>query len=520
MNKQYIYFKLLLMFVASFVTSCSDFLDRFPLDAPSMETFWVTPDQAEMWVNNLYTGLDGMEEAKYEPFSDNAFGRDSHGANNIAKGTFETNDLRVSEQWNYRYIRLCLEFFENVDRIPNMPPELLDKLSGQVHFLLAYRYYKLITFYRDVPLVTRSLTVKESDVPVTPKTEVLEYLLGQLEAAIVTLPVNWPASENGRITKGAALVLKTRILLYNERWAEAAEAAKAVMDLGIYELHPDFSELFSATYNNRTKEVILAKQYAEIVNTHNINLWYGPRTLNGHALIQPTAQLQEAFEMIDGLSIQESPLYDERYPFDNRDPRYYATLLYHGRELNGTVLDMSGSEYGFSFTFLYFRKYINDFKNGFRPAHVNWTIFRYADVLLMYAEARNEAVGPDNSVYDVLDLIRLRAGMPKVDRVRYAGKEALRNLIRNERRVELAGEGLRYFDIIRWKIAQQVLNINMMSMDLEKWANGPQDANGNPILKAKVTEVRTFNPSKHYVWPIPQDAIDRSKVLEQHPEWR
>lgn len=520
MRTQFISYKLPLICLVFFASSCSDFLERYPLDAPSMETFWMTPDQAEMWVNNLYTGLDGMEDAKYEPFSDNAFGRDSHGANNIAKGTFETNDLRVREGWDYRHIRLCLEYFENVDRIPNMPQELLDKLSGQVHFLLAYRYYKLITFYRDVPLVTRSLSVDESDVPVSPKAEVLAYLLNELDAAISLLPVDWPASENGRITKGAALALKARVLLYNEQWTEAAEAAKEVMDSGVYGLHSNFGELFSATFNNRTNEVILAKQYAEVVNTHNMNLWYGPRTLNGHALIQPTAQLQEAFEMIDGLSIDESPLYDEHHPFDNRDPRYYATFLYHGRELNGAVLDMTGSEYGFSFTFLYFNKYINDFANGFRPSHVNWTVFRYADVLLMYAEAKNEAFGPDNSVYDALDLLRLRAGMPKVDRIRYASKESLRDFIRNERRVELAGEGLRYFDIIRWKTAEHVLNLTVMSMDLEKWDDGPLDADGNPVLTPKVTEVRTFNPSKHYVWPIPQEAIDRSKVLKQHAEWQ
>ena len=110
--------------------------------------------------------------------------------------------------------------------------------------------------------------------------------------------------------------------------------------------------------------------------------------------------------------------------------------------------------------------------------------------------------------------------MPAVDRVRYASQSALREFIRNERRVELAGEGLRYFDIIRWRIAQNTLNINLRSMNLTQWADGPKNAAGQPILTSRAVQVRVFNPARHYVWPIPQTAIDRSTLLEQHAEWK
>src|SRR5690606_25924279 len=110
--------------------------------------------------------------------------------------------------------------------------------------------------------------------------------------------------------------------------------------------------------------------------------------------------------------------------------------------------------------------------------------------------------------------------MPPVDRARYSTQETLREFIRNERRVELAGEGLRYFDIIRWRIAEEVLNKDIKSMDLDNWVDLPVDGSGNSLLPVKSVQSRVFDPSKHYVWPIPQDAIDRSENLEQHSEWK
>lgn len=508
------------LLVMTTLGSCRKFLDKEPLDAPSMGTFWANAEQATLWVNNLYNALGTVEESIYEAYSDNAFGRAGAGANNIANGLYETIDARVAAEWSYRYIRLCLEFFENVDRVPNLSPALKNELMGQTRFILAYRYYKMVTFFRDVPLVTQSLPVENSDMAKSTKEEVLTYILDQLNTAINELPLTWPAAGNGRATKGAAMALKARVLLYNNRWDEAAATSKAIRDLNLYALHPNFDQLFLSTYNNATKEIILARQYAAVANTHDINLRYAPVHLNGQALILPTAELEAAFQMRDGLSKTESPLFTPTNPYADRDPRYYHTFLWHGVNLNGSVVNMTGPEYNFAFTYLYFKKYIAEFKDRFRPSHVNWSLFRYADVLLMYAEATNEATGPADDVYAAIDSIRLRAGMPVIDRVRYASKESLRDFIRNERRVELAGEGLRYFDIIRWRIAETVLNQTIRSTNIEQWTGNPRDANNNPILKMRQVQVRTFNPAKHYVWPIPQTAIDRSKLLVQHTEWQ
>lgn len=514
------YFQYLLPFVL--LMACeSEFLDRAPLDTPTMGTFWQTPEQAEMWVNNLYNGLGQVEnDTQFEAFSDNAFGRAGTHANSIANGLFDTNDPKVRYWWNYRYVRLCQEFFEYVERVPDMPESKLKELSAQVRFILAYQYYMLTTLYGDVPLVTNPLRFDESDIPKNTKEQVLDYLFDQLNLAITDLPVSWPASQNGRITKGAALALKTRVLLYNERWSEAAAAAKEVMDLNVYELHPNFGELFLASFNNQTKEVILARQYAENIKTHKIVRDFAPVYLGGFALCLPTDELQASFQMSDGSKFDYNNPEHAARPYDNRDPRFYDTFIYHGRDYNGVTLDLTGSEYNFAFTYLYFLKYVADLKNRFWPSHANWILFRYADILLMYAEATNEASGPDASVYDALDLIRERAGMPLVERNLYSDKASLREFIRNERRVELAGEALRYFDIIRWRIAEVVLNKSIKSMNLENWVDRPLDANGNNRLIIKPVQTRLFDPSKHYVWPIPQDAIDRATNLEQHSAWK
>ncbi|MBN8877581.1 MAG: RagB/SusD family nutrient uptake outer membrane protein [Sphingobacteriales bacterium] len=520
MKKLPIYWIAVLMIAFSSL-SCKKFLDKTPLDAASSETFWATPDQAKMWVNNLYNALGGVEESIYEAFSDNAYGRAGNGANNIANGAYETIDSRVATEWNYRYIRLCLEFFQNIDRVPNLAQADKDQLSGQVRFILAYRYYKMMTFFRDIPLVTSPLPVEDADMEKSSKAKVLAYVLDQLDQAIAELPNTWAAAaDNGRANKGAALALKARVLLYNDKWAEAATTAKQIMDMNIYQLHPKFNELFISSFNNKTKEVILAKQYADVANTHDIYLRYGPVQMNGQSLILPTAELEAAFEQEDGLPKDESPLYDPTHPYDHKDPRYYVTFLYHGQNLNGQVLDLAGAENKFAFTYLYYRKYIAEFKDRIRTAFVNWILFRYAEVLLTYAEAKNEASGPDASIYDALDLIRIRAGMPVVDRVKYSSQETLREFIRNERRVELAGEGLRYFDIIRWRIAEDVLNKNIQSQDIEQWVGNPKDGNGQPILKVRQVQVRVFNPARNYVWPVPQTAIDRSRLLVQHDEWK
>lgn len=501
--------KLFLYIILFTLISCDDnFLERYPLSQSSSETFWTSDENAEMWVNYIYNGLPNAGSIDRETWSDNAIYRPSP-TGVIANGTHEPTSTIVSGEWDYTTIRRCLEFLENIEQVPNITQSRKDGLTGQVRFILSYKYFELITLFRDVPLVTKPLTVLESDIPKSPKAEVLSYILEQLNYSIDELPTTWPSGETGRITKGAALALKARVLLYNEKWAEAASAAKQVMDLNIYKLHPNFGELFVRAFNNKTEEVILAYQYAETVKEHDMIRRLDIILNGGFSLILPLGDLINSFECNDGLSISESQVFDSANPFSNRDPRFYETFILPYQTFADFYYDpLQGQNMVASVTYLHFRKYINDKVKGETHTHVNWILFRYAEVLLTYAEAKNEVSGPDNSIYDALDLIRLRAEMPAVDREKYNTKEKLRNLIRNERRVELAAEGLRYFDIIRWKIAENELNKIVTSAEIPG------------VLPLREVETRVFDPNKHYVWPIPQSALDKAKKLEQHPEWK
>lgn len=501
--------KIYLLGIGLSLMSCSDFLETPPLANPSDATFWTSYDRAEMWVNNAYKDLPGWQDYSFEPMSDNSAGPGRGNCNLVANGTFESTTNIVSYKWGYTYIRHCLELLNKLEIIPNLTAEEKNNLAGQARFIIAMRYFEMITLYRDVPLVTSVLSMDESDIEKSPKEEVLKYLLEQLNLAIDELPVSWPASDAGRATKGAALALKARVLLYNERWSEAAEAAKGVMDLNAYELHPNYDELFLTAFNNQTKEVILARQYAENLETHTMCFAHGFYTIGGSSLSMPLPDLVNSYECSDGLPITESSLFDPQNPWENRDPRFKMNFIVPFETFAGVTYDPINNQHDglAAKTYVYFRKYIGDMYTQQRSMWVNWIIFRYADVLLMYAEAKNEASGPDASIYDALDLVRKRAGMPVVDRNRYNTQDKLREFIRNERRVELAGEGLRYYDILRWRIAEKVLNKEIVSYEIPG------------VLPLKIIETRVFNPNKHYVWPLPQSAIDKAKNLVQHSEW-
>jgi hypothetical protein len=489
------------------ISSCNEtFLDTIPLNAPSDATYWTSESNATMWINYAYRSLPSANDYQFDSMSDDCFGA----GDLVAQGLQFPNSSIISTKWDYTTIRHCFELLENVSKIPNLTDEAKKKLTGQARFILSFKYFEMITLYRDIPFFDKLLPLAESDLPKTQKSVVLDYVITQLDLAISELPLTWPGAESGRATKGAALTLKARVLLYNNKWSEAAVAAKQVMDLGVYALHPNYSELFLTSFNNKTKEVILAHQYAKDLYTHTLCFSYGFYTIGGTSSSLPLPDLVNSYECKDGLPIGESPLYNPASPWDNRDPRFHMNFLLPFESLGGQKYDPvnNKNDKNAAKTYVYFKKYISDMYTQQRTLWVNWNIFRYAEVLLIYAEAKNEATGPDLSIYDAIDQIRLRAGMPKMDRAKYNTKEKLQLAIRNERRVELAGEGLRYFDILRWKIAENVLNKQVVSFVIPG------------VLPLQIINTRVFDPQKHYVWPIPQSAIDNAKNLEQHTEWK
>jgi hypothetical protein len=371
----------------------------------------------------------------------------------------------------------------------------------------------LENYYGGVPLILDAPNLAtQADLPRTPREEVVAQILKDLDSAALVLPLKYSKGDVGRATKGAALALKARVLLYEasplfnssndpNKWKAAADAAKAVIDLpGTgYGLFIDYRALF-LPQNENNKEVIFDVQY--IFPGLGTSFDLIGKQYNTNA---PLLDLAQAYDMFTGLPITNpGSLYDPTNPYANRDPRLYGTIFFPG----DVLMEVPVTNDRFAVTGFGMKKYTiydrgpaptgqTDLKSG--QSETNFIVLRYADILLMYAEALNEASGPSTEVYSALNEVRQRptVNMPEID-PGYTQAE-LRGIIHHERRIELAGEGLYYNDIRRWKTAETVLNAPIKTYD------------GSQI------EVRTFDPTRDYFWPIPLTETDLNPALEQNP---
>jgi hypothetical protein len=407
--------------------------------------------------------------------------------------------------------------------------------------VLAYRYFIMATLFGDVPLVTQLYTdPATSNIPVTPHAVVIDSVIQWLNKAVAVLPLSYSGADVGRATKGAALALEARVYLYQGQWAQAAAAAQAVMSLNVYNLYPDYYGFFQKD-GNYSSEDIQSYGYTLGSGTQNsLRAILGSQNLmNGRNILDPTSELVNDYESKNGYyPYTNDPAYSPTHQFDNRDPRLTATVLYpgvifpypqfsynnqydpfnsSGDRMGGDLGSMSG------FSWCKNVDHYDYLRNGVN----NWKSFRYGEVLLNYAEAQNEVSGPSASVLAALDSIRARAHMPSTAQTFAVNnwtmnQSSLRTFIRHERRIELAGEGLRYFDILRWKIGEQVLNGPIYTVDASAGIAAIDTAGGKRNVWPKtLIETRYFNNPKFYVWPIPQSAIDQSNgVLGQNPLWK
>ncbi|MDE6546159.1 MAG: RagB/SusD family nutrient uptake outer membrane protein, partial [Paramuribaculum sp.] len=259
----------------------------------------------------------------------------------------------------------------------------------------------------------------------------------------------------------------------------------------------------------------------------------------GWSSIVPSKNLVDAFEMKNGLTRDEAGSgYDPVHPFANRDPRLAMTLLYPGKDWEGGIFNtldrtLNGANNpnhpltadNASKTCLTWAKYLgtsSDYYGDMWDANVGTIIFRYAEVLLSYAEAVNELTGPSEEVYNAVDRVRLRAGMPPVDRNKYAARDALRQLIRRERSVEFAGEGLRRFDILRWTDESgRMVAETVMNGPFERFVGTVDYNEADPEKRAVISgteliENRTFSPYQKYL-PIMQSHLEKNPNLTQNP---
>jgi hypothetical protein len=523
---------------------CSkDFLDRIPANKTAEEEFWRTENDVKLAANAIYNKLsDGMYTDGASDLVHAQYPWES-ASTVISSGSVATD---LDAGWDYLPIRSCNYFLENVDKA-NMDTQLKERYKAEVRFIRAYLYIPMVEKFGDIPLVTKVLTREESNVPRNSKSEVLEFLFNELQDISTKLPVSYD-SDKGRITKGAALALKARLYLFENNWEKAASTAKEVMGLGYslfkvgsesevdkkdnYSQFVDFDnaadenkfrlglrsyETLFEVENEGNSEVILDRQYIRVTQSQSNNTLLMEGGVGGWSSLTPTQNLVDlyaSYKTGQPTAKVDPKVRAENYAkankadfvkeFKNRDPRFYASILFETAPWNALTADggytftwQSGKS-NMSQTGYNFRKLVDPTSNKEQiDSYANIILLRYAEILLTYAEARNEVSGPEASVYDALDAIRVRAGMPKVDRTAYASQAQLREFIRNERAIELILEGTRYYDIRRWKTAPIVMK------NIYNVTNG-------------LAQERVWN-DKLYLMPVPQSQIDLSYgILSQN----
>lgn len=535
--------------------SCDDeFLDRHPLDQVSDVSFWKTEEQLKVAVNACYAHVKAKNTVDMENLGDNTIWPSVTDYQRIGTGNFGDDIAGVNSEWTNQYdgIRRCNHFLENYQHA-TINEDLRNRYAAEVRFIRAYLYSYLTFFFGDVQFITKTLSVDDPMVYGTRESKkiVVDWMLQELEEAATYLPATYAAADIGRITKGAALALKARVALYNGEYAIAEKAAKAVMDLGVHSLYntgnpaTTYWELFSykgrASRNNLNKESILIRPHLLDFSVHNLSreIQVPDQAIRWN----PTRSLADAYLCKDGLPIDKSPLYagkPQNYNdiFANRDPRMTQTILAPGSpwkglddgDANNTPNDIynlpkfkSDKKGAVTITGYYFTKYCEPSTVGLVSKDENDIILiRYAEVLLTYAEALLEQGRLTQAEVDAtINLLRRRVGMPDmvIANLQAAGLD-LREELRRERRVELALEGHRYFDIIRWGkgdiLAQDVLGM--------KRSFAPNQADvSNLSVNAEgyilVNTGRTFTSPKNYLWPVPFVQRERNPNLGRNPGW-
>ena len=526
---------------------------------------WANPDYARNFLNNVYSVLTDRynltDGAILASGSDEAVNSNLNSTiNTYNNGTWSpvrTFDDVYSDM--YVGIRKANMFLEKVDGSAIIPiDELLPanvpanqtyeaqvaRLKGQALFLRAFFEFELLKRYGSFPIVTRTLAVDDNlDLPRNTFDQCVKQISDDCEEAISKLPLSpteWRTTDRGRATQTAAMALKARLLLYaaspqynpsNDltKWQLAADAAKRVMDTGKHSIYTSYPNIWLWNVGAFNAETIFATSTLNTVTIETNNAPISYDAANGRT--NPTQDLVDAFEMRTGRAITDAASgYVASAPYTNRDPRLNFAIMYNGSTFKGKTVDTYvGGKDGLNLnvnatkTGYYMRKYLSESAswagtttNIRRP----WIFFRYAEILLNYAEALNEAqgVGAMPQVLSSINLIRARSGvaMPALQTTNSAGngyvaptQVELRKRIRNERRVELCFEEHRFFDVRRWKEGESTFNKAVSGMRIIQ--TGTNTFTYTPF----VVENRVFT-AKNYLYPIAQNELNRAPALGQN----
>ena len=584
-----------------FMLSACVNLDLNPLSEGSSENWYSSKAEIEMSLNDFY-------RTDFFPIYDMTWSDDVTARNTtsgVQNGTLTSENGTIASRWQnyYKGIARALRIINKMDKARELgvSEAEVSQYEGEAYFYMGYAYGMLAFHWGDAILDKTGMTLEEAYNAVrSPKAEVLAYSYECLDKAADRLPTTYGKVQ--RATKGAALAFKARIALYNGDYAVAAAAAKKCMDLGVYKLHSNYQDLFTANWSDEwifffRGDVTLKKYYFAANDIKNCisrlsGGWGGQKA--------PSYELICAYPCIDGKPIDESPMYNPKDIFENRDPRMAMTIVpfasaYTKSVLDGTynprdyawlgfeyspdptrisVMRMSdGAQVGnndskaraehASYDGFLFKKYIDDswMQNGYNGAPTTYPMLRYGDVLLMYAEAMIEQNQCTQDVLDqTINKLRERAynGTGLVYPAATVGsQQEMRTMLRTERFIEMAWEGHRYCDLIRWRIAGKVYNRPVYFLKrawsgstswngdestvsaeykelIQNWRDGNYPLGGVPEIDEDgiadlkymvdkgyivVAAERKFDESRDYLWPVPAADILINPGLTQNPNW-
>ncbi len=494
--------------------------------------YWNNSNDALQAVNGVYQALRGLQLYAgslndgngdaiplFDNFGDNCYnGYKYEGPGNFMEGTANASTAMFKNLWAQSYAGIyrannCILNISKMDTT-KITDSLKQQYIGQCYFLRGLLYMNLAIYYQDVPLVTSVQTLTQAYIPKSPFADIAKQIISDLNAAANVLPISYPAAQYGYATKGAALGLLCRFYLYTKDYQNAYNATTPLLSMG-YSLFSNYSTLFSI-YNETAPEVIFSVRFVNntIESAAGGEFFAATYTNTPKINQQPLPNLVKDYCFVDGTPFStSSPLYNASNPKTNRDPRLAASIYFNGDVFaagqpgfNASTTTGAGSTgYGQ-------KKYLRTSTVGivtqFGSGNQDFYVLRYADVLLMRAEALIElpSLFTPSGVTSLVNQVRTRAGVSSVESeylkrgISITNIDSLRATVRHERRVELAFEGLRYYDLKRWGTVKQACQAALSD-----------SAKGyNPI----------YQPGKSEIFPLPQGDLDANPKLVQNQAWQ
>lgn len=529
------------------LSSCQKQLETSPLDQFSNENFWNSETDALLALTGLYRGgIQMTNAAEFSPTdwwsyhgllylelaSDNAYDRrgDNSAYNKLSDGTLTSTLGILDTYWSFTYAKIARAnfFLEHVEKAP-LPEEQLTRFKAEARFIRAAQYFYLSQHWGSVPLVTRTLSLEEANtVNKATRDDVVQFVSDEFHEIANQLPghAELTSQERGRISKQGALAFLGRLLLAEKQYDAAAATYKQIIDANENHIDSDYASLFDGS-NEESDEIIFATQYLADLAPNGMLQHNYPATAGGWHLHCPLGSLVEAYTFQDGSPFRyEDIRYNPTDLTQNRDPRLGMTVLTNGDVFKSisyithpdatTSQDQLTTSKQATRTGFGLRKFNNEsFSGNLQNSGIDIPIIRYAEVLLSYLEAKLENGDPiDQNLLDqTINAVRTR-GSVDLPRITTTEASALRPILRNERRVELALEGIRYWDLLRWEIATEVLNNDFYGAPFPGAKNLRVKENGNrdPFDRWYVTS-KAFRSSDRY-WPIPQSEVNINPNLK------